>query len=162
MQLLALKLRWLMRMTLAERISAGISIDSSGCWVWQRAIVGGYGAIKLPDRRMAKVHRITFELFKGPIIEGLQIDHLCRNRRCCNPDHLEAVTSRVNTQRSERATKLYCKRGHPLFGPNLLIRKTPFSRHCRTCRRIADRESKRRMREKFKAAGLTVRQALNA
>lgn len=65
------------------------------CWVWQRAQDGrGYGRSK--GRRS---HQEIYEQFKGPVPKDLQLDHLCRNRLCCNPDHLEPVTNQVNAQR---------------------------------------------------------------
>lgn len=73
-------------------------VDSNGCWVWQGGRdVKGYG--KLEGRR---AHRVYYERYVGPIPAGLQIDHLCRNTGCCNPNHLDAVTSAENVRRSPR------------------------------------------------------------
>lgn len=72
---------------------------SAGCWEWQGAVMGGgYGAIKVEGRRVP-AHRFAYELLVGPIGEGLEIDHLCRNRSCVNPEHLEPVTRSVNVKR---------------------------------------------------------------
>lgn len=72
----------------------------SGCWVWTGHVAGGdYGQIKV-NGVSVMVHRYAYELLVGPIPDGLQIDHLCRNRRCVNPKHLEPVVARTNVLRS--------------------------------------------------------------
>lgn len=91
--------------------------DESGCWEWNGAHSGtGYGQVRL-DGRSQPVHRVVWEMLRGPIPEGLQIDHLCRNRGCCNPDHLEPVSQRVNLLRgisgpAINARKTHCPKGH--------------------------------------------------
>jgi hypothetical protein len=81
-------------------------VDENGCWVWQRCVNtrGGYGR-KLVGGRWWVAHRWYYERVFGPVPEGLELDHLCRNRLCVNPEHLEAVTRQVNIQRGA-ATKL--------------------------------------------------------
>lgn len=74
--------------------------DDSGCWNWNGVVSKGYGLIKVHSRSV-RVHRLMYEVFVGPIPEGLVIDHLCKNKQCVNPEHLEAVTSRENTLRGE-------------------------------------------------------------
>lgn len=72
------------------------------CWIWQKFTTDkGYGWWQRGGHNYA--HRAYYEIFKGPIPAGRQIDHLCRQRACCNPDHLEAVTAAVNIQRSSQA-----------------------------------------------------------
>ncbi len=75
----------------------------TGCWVWQGAkLPGGYGTMSRSGEQIY-THRYYYERAKGPIPAGLQLDHLCRNRACCNPDHLEPVTHAVNLQRGATA-----------------------------------------------------------
>jgi hypothetical protein len=124
---------------------------NSCCWQWTASDNGhGYGHFYLGggrnDKRSEYSHRISYILYKGEIPDGLEIDHLCRNRRCVNPDHLEAVTSKINCLRgdslsAQRARQKVCKRGHPLSGDNLY--EAGGRRMCRTCReenRLANRE----------------------
>lgn len=74
-------------------------VDCSGdCWEWTGGTSDGYGAIRV-DGLMAKAHRFAYEQLRGPIPDDLDIDHLCRNTRCVNPDHLEPVTRSENARR---------------------------------------------------------------
>ena len=117
----------------------------NGCWVWMRSRHGfGYGFFGV-NRRTRRAHRIAWELLRGPIPDGLTLDHLCRNPPCVNPDHLEVVTMRENTLRGESVTainarKTHCKRGHLLGGNSYLV-----GRRCVECHRISARERKRRI-----------------
>lgn len=113
---------------------------SDDCWTWTAAKDrDGYGVFRLPTGN-AMAHRFAYELCVGPIPSGLQIDHLCRNRGCVNPEHLEPVSSRSNTMRSPvalaaiNAAKSTCTRGHELdyVRPN-------GNRACRTCHAEAQR-----------------------
>jgi hypothetical protein len=71
------------------------------CWIWQRAINdAGYGALWTPERRKTRAHIYFYEKKFGKVPDGLQLDHLCRVRECCNPDHVEPVTPCVNVRRS--------------------------------------------------------------
>lgn len=113
--------------------------DGTACWVWtgfrERS---GYGRFTCAGvRKLA--HRWSYELLVGPVPEGLQLDHLCRNRSCVNPAHLEPVTGRTNILRGEcdaadNARKTHCKRGHLLAGNNIYWRSGN-RRECATCRR---------------------------
>lgn len=108
----------------------------TGCWFWLGSMTNtGYGSIYIHPKNQ-RTHRVSYELFKGPIPAGLVIDHLCRQPLCCNPDHLEPVTDKVNALRgygacAQHARKTHCPKGHPLSGDNL-VKSIP-RRQCRTC-----------------------------
>src|SRR5690242_8305886 len=99
-------------------------IDASGdCWEWTGATNKGYGVIGRGGRGMglAQAHRAVWELLVGPIAEGMEWDHLCRNHACCNPDHGEIVTPEENKRRGFgpgvlNAKRTVCDSGHPLDG----------------------------------------------
>lgn len=123
-----------------ERFRSRIRTTDGGCLEWTGFLDrDGYGQISLGGSKgkTVRVHRWAYEFFVGPIPEGLVTDHLCRNRACANPDHLEVVTPHENTLRglaptAINAQKTHCKRGHPLSGRNLV--PVPGGRSCRTCR----------------------------
>ena len=135
------------RRTAAERFSAYSRPSDTGCIEWIGGLNGvGYGqfyAGRSESNRTGKVyaHRWAYEKAKGPIPEGLHLDHLCRNRRCVNPDHLEPVTCRENLLRGEspaakHAVKTHCPAGHPYAGANLYVNPTKGYRVCRECSRL--------------------------
>lgn len=77
---------------------------SSGCWEWQANVTpAGYGMLNAGGKKFVYAHRHSWELARGPIPQGLTIDHLCRNTRCVNPDHLEPVTQAENNRRAREA-----------------------------------------------------------
>jgi hypothetical protein len=99
-----------------RRLIANSVEDENGCFVWQRGKGRGYGVIRIPGgRSSARVHRVAYEILVGPIAD--QLDHLCRNRACWNPEHLEDVDSRTNLLRGDtvaakNAAKTRCPQGH--------------------------------------------------
>jgi hypothetical protein len=113
------------------------------CWVWSAAKISGYGAFKL-DGRAIRAHRFAYELLVGPVPEGLPLDHLCRNRACVNPAHLEPVTHRVNILRGEGACAVKARQTHCIHGHEFTLENTYLKsgkRQCRTCRRSATRKT---------------------
>jgi len=114
------------------------------CWHWKGALTDrGYPSFWF-DGRVDYAHRFAYLKFVGEIPAGKQIDHLCRNRDCVNPRHLEVVTQRVNMLRGEcpsavNARRTHCIRGHKLSGRNLYVTPTG-KRQCRECRRRARRK----------------------
>jgi len=111
-----------------------------GCWQWTGAVgaggkEGGYAQMRDAGRTLY-AHRLSYETLVGIVPDGLHLDHLCRNRRCVNPLHLEPLTCRENLLRGEgasakNAVKTHCKHGHPLSGKNL--RMNAGKRVCRLC-----------------------------
>lgn len=136
---------------LIARFWMKVKPDSSGCWEWTASKRNGYGQFGASARHIEPAHRVAYELLIGPIPNGLVIDHLCRNTACCNPEHMEPVTNVENVMRGEgfapgNAAKETCIRGHLLSGPNVYIHPTRGSRQCRICRKVYQREYKRRHR----------------
>lgn len=117
-------------------------VDHGECWIYTGANAGGYGRFYFGDR-VVPAHRYAYELLVGPIPEGLQLDHLCRDRACCNPDHLEPVTQRENLRRGIgpaglNARKTKCPKGHPYDEANTYTHSAGW-RQCRACRREMSR-----------------------
>ena len=133
---------WRLNSSEMARIKRLITLENE-CWVWKGPQTpNGYGKHKVgPGKRERVIHRILWEHHKDqPIPEGLELDHLCRNRLCCNPDHFEAVTGSVNTFRQDHANraKTHCPKGHEYTEET--TRKTPDGK--RVCK-ICDRDRKR-------------------
>ena len=83
-----------------KRLEAALVIGQpEECWPWRGSMfTNGYGRFLL-DGREVVAHRVVYELMRGPLLPGFVLDHVCRNRRCVNPDHLEVVTNAVNVLR---------------------------------------------------------------
>lgn len=130
--------------------------DDGGCWIWVGSIANtGYGQWKDNGRPMS-AHRWAYEFMVGPVPDGLQLDHLCRNRACVNPWHLEPVTIRVNLLRGDtlaaaNVAKTHCPQGHPYDDANTYISATG-NRSCVECGRVRSREYQRRKRKTLRQA----------
>lgn len=118
--------------------------DLGSCWVWTGTkLSSGYGILSV-DGSGQRTHRLAYAWLVGEIPDELEIDHLCRNRACCRPTHLEPVTGSVNIRRGEspwgiNSRKTECPKGHPYDAGNTYINPSG-SRVCRTCARERTRE----------------------
>jgi hypothetical protein len=123
---------------LLDRIAASVLVGDE-CWNWiGERTPKGYGRMRHGSER-EYAHRVLYELLVGPIPEGSQLDHLCRNRACVRPAHLEPVTCRENLMRgqtlaAENAAKTRCPRGHPYDEVNTYVDPSG-ARRCRVCAR---------------------------
>lgn len=131
--------------------------NGTPCWVWTgcRNNGRGYGQFRVGGRLDGKtklVHRLVYDLLVGPIPEGLQLDHLCRNRACCNPAHLEPVTQEENRRRGLRGgLNTHCLNGHEYTPENTYHYKGKPGRGrervCRTCTRERNKSYNRKALE---------------
>lgn len=130
--------------------------ESTGCWAWNASLTSeGYGQINMRANYGTRLaHRVAWIALVSQIPAGLVIDHRCRNRRCCNPEHLQVVTQQVNaaigltglaTGARNRA-KTHCRKGHQYSGDNLYVHPTSKARVCRECVRASQRRTLERAR----------------
>ena len=129
--------------------------ETNNCWIWNACKNKlGYGLFSV-NRKSTPAHRISFLIFKGVIPINLELDHLCRNPSCVNPEHLEAVTHTENNRRGVgwsglKARQTHCKYGHELSGNNLRIKIVNNKKHrqCRICHRRWQKERILRIKER--------------
>lgn len=157
-------------MDLRERLESKYTPEpNTGCWLWHGMVSAeGYGKVFIAGKTYS-AHRVSYEVERGSIPVGLQIDHLCRVRNCINPDHLEAVTASENTRRGllgvlispenkalrtarRRAwvqSRTHCKNGHALIGDNVryLVTDRGNERQCRACKRSRAKARYHRLKE---------------
>lgn len=146
-----------------DRFADKIALTDTGCLEWLGGTNGvGYGQFyrgmaRRGDTGKTYAHRWSYEYHVGPIPEGLYLDHLCRNRACVNPAHLEPVTNRENLLRGQTTTaensgKTHCPAGHEYAGQNLYTHPTKGYRQCRECNRLRCAARYRRIAQARKAA----------
>lgn len=136
----------------------GYIVQENGCWEWVGCITRtGYGLARPHGRKGGgtQAHRAVYQMMVGPIPEGLVLHHVCRNRLCVRPDHLEAVTQHENllmdgSTIASQVARTHCPQGHPYAGDNLIARDG--RRHCRACRNASKRRWTARKREARDAA----------
>ena len=116
------------------------------CWGWTDVLSkDGYAYLGVDGRKGGKflVHRLLYELMIGPIPDGKELDHLCRNRWCVRPDHQEPVTRQVHVSRGEATSSLHARQTHCIHGHPFDLFNTGYyrgSRYCRACRRAFDKK----------------------
>lgn len=145
-----------------ERFWSKVNVIPGLCWEWQasRSKTGGYGQVHILGK-VYRAHRIAYALLMGDTPQ--ELDHVCRNRLCVNPDHLEPVTAIANWRRGYspaaiQARKSRCKRGHEFTPDNTIPVDGGRGRKCRTCY-VADYQERVRLRSAARAARRAERKA---
>jgi hypothetical protein len=140
-----------------ERFAQKFKVDpSSGCWVWKNVPSNGYGYFGI-NGRTHRSHRLLYQEFNGEIPASLVCDHLCRNKACCNPKHIEPVTQAVNVQRGDLAGRPltpFCRHGHRLTPDNVYCAPSDGKRKCLECKRVL----RKKQYQRFKQAKLEATQ----
>lgn len=120
--------------------NSGVYFLNTECWRWTNRLNGhGYGVLTYKGKTQL-AHRAVWEAIKGPVPSGLECDHLCRNRWCVNPEHIELISHRENVLRGNsvvaaNAKKTQCKNGHE-FSPENTAKDVRGGRVCKTCRHL--------------------------
>ncbi len=135
------------KVPVVDRVLKDATETADGCWIpGLKPNSIGYVQVHLAGKLLL-AHRVIYEEFRGQIPDGLVLDHLCRNRACCNPEHLDPVTTRVNVLRGsgpvqDNAVKTRCIHGHPFDAANTYVCSRGW-RQCRTCKASRGRRAKR-------------------
>jgi len=126
-----------------DRFKSKFEVSDSGCWIWRAALDRhGYGEFWF-DGKLRRAHRVSYELYVGPIPDGMTVDHLCFTPACVNPSHMQIVTMPANSRRQRSALKEVCVNGHPYDHTNTYYRPNG-QRDCRACiRERVDRYRKK-------------------
>ena len=140
---------------LPERFwSKCIPEPNSGCWIWIAGVRDkkeGYGCFQMSTGVNRRSHQVCYEALIGEVPDGLQLDHKCRLRLCCNPSHLEPVVQRINVLRGEglaaqAARRTHCAAGHLYTDENTYMRvrtgRQESSRVCRQCKNARERQAR--------------------
>lgn len=124
-----------------DRFAEQLRVQDSGCWhLTTTPDAAGYARLYIAGQGQVYAHRWAYETFVAPIPEGLCIDHLCRNRRCVNSEHMEPVTRGENVRRgAAMEVQAFCGHGHSMDGDNLYI-SPQGRRYCKACSRQRNRE----------------------
>jgi len=144
----------ILRERLPPRLAAKIGpLTANGCIPWMAAKTNGYGVVQYAGT-LRRAHRVIYELTRGAIEPGKELDHLCRNRACINPDHMDPVRQAENNRRSnsrsaQHARQTHCLRGHEFTPENTYTRSRGHKteRFCRACSRMRDAGRYRRTKK---------------
>lgn len=138
------------------RLINKIYVNDYGCWIWtayyKERFGFSYGWMRY-NGKSENAHRVSYKVFKGEILDGFEIDHLCRNTLCINPDHLEVVVHAENMKRGNlknngehERSKTHCIRGHEYNKDNTYRNPNENKRKCRECMRIIDKNRRQRIK----------------
>lgn len=137
---------------LVDQLLSRVVAGPKNCWIWTGKKVAGYGHF-----RGKYAHRLVYSAIVGQIPPGLSLDHLCRNTRCVNPDHLDPVTHKENVRRGNvgkiESSRTHCPSGHEYTEENTYRNRLNGSRSCRACvksRHAAENEKRKDKRKRLK------------